>query len=160
MAEAVNANYTLDADKRLREQFHAVITVDNKPIYDHTLGDGIVVKDTRVAVDMLLVRRDIRDTNMELRWVDTRQMIADALTKTNADPSFLRFLFKHDEYIVVQEDRSLQWRQKERELRIGAKERAQWMSKGHVKSQATIEPHSYREHRSAGLSYCGKDAPL
>ena len=35
---------------------------------DHASGDGIVVKDTRMAV---LVRTDIRDTNIALRWVDT-----------------------------------------------------------------------------------------
>ena len=136
---AVYSNYTLQEDKKLRETFRTVVTVDNKPIYDHTLGDGVVVKDKRVAIDMLLVRRDIRDTNMELRWVDTRQMIADSFTKTTADPSFLRFLFKHGEYIVVQEDRSLQWRLQEREKRKEARGRDLKMSKGRVKAPSIIE---------------------
>ena len=101
LAEALYSEYTLQSDKKLRETFHTGATVDNKPIYDHTMGEGIVVKDKRVAIDMLLVRRDIRNTNMQLRWVDTRQMIADSLTKTTADPSFLRFLSRYGEYVLV-----------------------------------------------------------
>ena len=38
------------------------MTIDNKPIYDHSIGDGVVVKDKRMAIDMLIVRRDIRKT--------------------------------------------------------------------------------------------------
>ena len=49
MAEALHQDYTLETDKQLREKIHAVVTIDNKPIYDHTHGDGIVVKDKRVA---------------------------------------------------------------------------------------------------------------
>ena len=123
MAEAVNPEYSLEADKKCREAFRAVVTVDNKPIYDHTNGDGIIVRDKRMAIDMLLVRRDIRESNMVLRWVETKQMIADPLTKVGADPSFLRFIFKQGEYVLVKEDRSLQWRVRERELKKGAKEK-------------------------------------
>ena len=80
-AEAVFPEYTLEEDAKYREWFRAVITVDNKPIYDHAQGDGIVVKDKHLAIDMLLVRRGIRRNNMCSRWVDTRQMIVDASTK-------------------------------------------------------------------------------
>ena len=76
---------------------------------------------------MLLVRRDIRSNNLTLRWVDTKQMIADCLTKTTADPSFLRFVFKQGEYVVVKENRSLEWKVRERELRRGAKEKSRLM---------------------------------
>ena len=117
MAGALNPDYTLETDKYLREKFHAVVTIDNKPIYDHSHGHGFVVKDKRMAIDMRLVRRDVRSNNMTLRWVDTKQMIADCLTKTGAEPSFLRFIFKQGEYVVVKEDRSLEWRVREKELR-------------------------------------------
>ena len=54
-------------------------------------------------------------------------MIADPLTKLNADPSFLRFVMKVGEFRVVQEHKSLEWRSREREARKGARalERAQ-----------------------------------
>ena len=107
LAEALHMEHDLKRDKELRENFKVIVTVDNKPIYDHTHGDGIVVRDKRMAIDMLLVRRDFRENNMVLRWVDTRQMLAYCLTKTSADPNFLRFVFKHREFIVVKESRSL-----------------------------------------------------
>ena len=91
LAEALHSECDLTGDKELREKFKVVVTVDNKPIYDQSHGDGIVIRDKRMAIDMLLVRRDFRENNMVLRWVDTRQMPADCLTKTSADPNFLRF---------------------------------------------------------------------
>ena len=87
MAEAMNPEYSLEADKKCREPFRAVVTVDNEPIYDHTNGDGIIVKDKRIAIDMLLVRRDIRESNMALRWVETKQMIADRLQRSAPTPA-------------------------------------------------------------------------
>ena len=27
-----------------------VVTIDNRPIFDHTMGDGIVIKDKRMAI--------------------------------------------------------------------------------------------------------------
>ena len=122
--------------KELRERFRVVVTIDNKPIYDHTHGDGIVVKDKRMAIDMLLVRRDFRENNMVLRWVDTRQMVADCLTKLTADPSFLRFVFKQGKFIIGKEDRSLEWRARERVLKREAREKSgtQGKKKGCVKS--------------------------
>ena len=137
LAEAVFEDYKLEKDQEYRERFRMVVTIDNKPIYDHSQGDGVIVKDKRTAIDMLLVRRDLRTTNTVLRWVDTRQMIADALTKITADPGFLRFVFKVGEYRVVHEDRSLEWRSRERELKNkGARglHRTQESKKGCVKA--------------------------
>ena len=130
--------YDLTRDKELREKFKVIVAVDNKPIYDHTHGDGIVVRDKRMAIDMLLVRRDFRENNMVLRWVDTRQMLADCLTKTSADPNFLRFVFKHGEFIVVKESRSLEWRLRECALKKEAREKrqVQGIKKGCVKVHA------------------------
>ena len=132
-AEARFPEYDLAQDQLFREKIKTIITIDNKPIYDHTQGDGIVVKDKRLAIDMLLVRRDIRRHNMILRWVDTRQMIADSLTKSSADAGFLRFVLKHGEYIVVAEQRSLDWRSQEKAKRKAAKESGQRIKKGGVK---------------------------
>ena len=98
--------------------------------------DGIVVKDKRMAVDILLIRRDIRNSIMTLPWVDTKQMIADPLTKVTADPSFLRFIMKCGEYIVVKEDGSLEWRPHEQESRREAREGVQWIKRGCEKAKA------------------------
>lgn len=100
LAEALHENYTLEKDKTLREKVPVVAVIDNKPIYDHTCGDGIVIKDKRMAIDMLTVRRDIRQNNINIRWVDTKQMIVDALTKTNASADYLLFVLRDGKYSV------------------------------------------------------------
>ena len=69
-----------------------LVTTDNNPVYDHAQGDRVVVKDLRLAIDMLLVRKDIKETNnVVLNWIDTLQMVCDVLTKTTASPDFLVF---------------------------------------------------------------------
>ena len=44
LAEALNEDYTLDQEKCLRERPRALITSENKPIFDHSQGDGAVVE--------------------------------------------------------------------------------------------------------------------
>lgn len=99
-AEALHYNYELCRDQEFREQMMMVVTCDNKPIYDHTCGDGVVVKDKRMAIEMLIVRRDIRKNNIVLRWVATKQMLVDCLTKTNAAADFMLRCLKEGRYCV------------------------------------------------------------
>ena len=88
-----------------------------------------------MAIDMLRGRRDIRSSNMVLRWVDTQQMLADSLTKTTADLGFLRYVMRFGEYVVVKGGRSLEWRLRGRQKRKEAKEKfCQGIKKGYVKS--------------------------
>ncbi len=117
-AEARNYNCRLSDDTQFRQQLEMMIVVDNKPIYDHVHGEGVVVKDKRIAIDMLLVRRDLRKTNSCLRWIDTRQILSDALTKINANADFLMFVMKFGKFVVVKENESLEWRAHERELKL------------------------------------------
>lgn len=83
-AELTQPAYTLDEDKVCRERMPMMCLIDSKPIYDHAEGDGIVVRNKREAIDMLLVRRDIRENNICLKWIETGIMLADILTKLNA----------------------------------------------------------------------------
>lgn len=93
-AEARNEKYDLKVDREFRSQLPLTLAVDKKPVYDHVNGDGIVVKDKRLAIHMLILRADLRGENADLRWVDTRQMILDVLTKMNANPEFLLHVLK------------------------------------------------------------------
>ena len=88
--------------------------MDCKPIYDHCLGEQSTIRDKRLAIEMLIVRRDLRNQNSELRWVDTRQMLSDPLTKISADCNFLRFVLKKGLLIVVEESNQLMWRKEEK----------------------------------------------
>jgi hypothetical protein len=96
--EALNPDYQLKEDKRFREKIGMVCLIDNKPIYDHQIGDGIVVKNKREAIDMLIVRRDFRENNMKLSWIETNNMLADVLTKENAPVALLLFVLRGGGY--------------------------------------------------------------
>lgn len=74
MAEALNYDYTLNIDKSLGEKIGMIITVDNRPIFDHTTGGQIVVCDKGMAIDVLIVRRDIQHKNIQLRWVESKHI--------------------------------------------------------------------------------------
>ena len=89
LGEALHSKYQLSNDKWFREKIGLIVVIDNKPIYDHTCGVGVVVKDKRMAIDMLIVRKDIRENNIVIKWVETKQMLVDALTKVNASADFL-----------------------------------------------------------------------
>lgn len=116
-AEARQHQYTLHNDKGCRQQLPMTAVVDNKPIYDHCLGDGIVVRDKRMAIDMLVVRSDLRSQSIQIRWVDTRQMIVDCLTKLGAGSDFLMFVLKFGRYVCVKEIESLAWKAQEKRQR-------------------------------------------
>ena len=94
-----------------------IAVTDNKPIYDHAHGDGVTVKDKRIAIDMIIVRNDLKNQKITLRWVDTRQMIVDSMTKMNCKPDFLLFVLRCGRYVCVEEDVSLQIKAQEREVR-------------------------------------------
>ena len=96
--EALNPDYQLKEDKRFSEKIGMVCLIDNKPIYDHQIGDGIVVKNKREAIDMLMVRRDFRENNMKLSWIETNNMLADVLTKENAPVALLLFVLRGGGY--------------------------------------------------------------
>ena len=110
-AEALQSDYVLREDKMRRQHFEMVAITDNKPIFDHVQGDGVVVKDKRMAIDMLVVRADLKSR------VDTRQMIVDALTKMNAKPDFLLFVLRYGRYVCVEESVSLNYKALERSMR-------------------------------------------
>ena len=61
-AKARRPDYTLQNDLEFRNQTPLLVATDNKPSYDHSQRDGIVVK--RVAIDMLLLQSDSEDNNV------------------------------------------------------------------------------------------------
>ena len=63
---------------------------------------------------MLVVRADLRSQKITLRWVDSRQMLVDSLTKMTAGPDFLLFTMKYGKYICVDEGQTLEWKAQER----------------------------------------------
>ena len=97
-AEAVYEDYDLHQDFEYRRKVPLIAAIDNKPIYDHVHADGAAIKDKRMAIDMLLVKRDIARDNIILRWIDTKQMLCDCMTKTSVPPDLLRAVLKSSKY--------------------------------------------------------------
>ena len=120
-AEIRFPQYQMEEDKQWRERMSMMIVVDNKPMYDHVQGEGVIIKDKRIAIDMLLLRRDLLATNATMRWIDTRQMLSDAMTKVNANVDFLLFVLRFGRFVVVRECQSLEWRSQERLLKASSK---------------------------------------
>ena len=90
LVEATHPSYKLENDQVLRDRVGMTATIDNRPIYDHAVGDGIVVRDKRMA------------NNIALRRVDSKHMLADSLTKLNASADWLLlFVFRCGRYSVT-----------------------------------------------------------
>lgn len=134
-AEFTQVGYRLCDDRQARQQLEMLVVTDNKPVFDHCQGDGGTIKGKRTAIDMLLIKAELRSQQMTMRWVDTRQMIVDCLTKLSANPDFLCFVLRFGVYVVVQEGVSLQWKAQERLQ----KKMASPSSKGYVKGHANGE---------------------
>lgn len=98
IGEALNKDYTLENDKHFRNQIELIITIDNRPIFDHSIGDGVIIRNKREAIDMLLVRREIKQNNIYLRWVETSNMLSDCLTKPTAAAGLLLSVLRGDFY--------------------------------------------------------------
>ena len=45
-----------------------------------------------------MVRRDFRENNMKLSWIETNNMLADVLTKENAPVALLLFVLRGGGY--------------------------------------------------------------
>lgn len=74
--------------------------------------------DRRTALDIVIIREARRRMFSSLRWIPTDRMIADAMTKENADAlDLLRACVKAGKYQINPEDNVLEWRALERETR-------------------------------------------
>jgi hypothetical protein len=157
-AEAMHENYTLETDANYRNELAMVATIDNKPVYDHVHGDGVVVKDKRLAIDMLIVKRDVNAENIHLRWIDTRQMLCDTLTKSSAPADLLRTVLRTGKYIIVEEKDMLVQKEQERldrqqrqQQKKKKKDTPREQQQGTSKTSKQHEPQANNKNNSTDL---------
>jgi len=99
--------------KELEEEAKMVMATavaDNKPIFDYIKSQGFSrsgMKDKRSYIDALNILEETQEGGVELRWVDTKQMLADGLTKMNADTTLLRMVVSGTPYGLKEEDEIL-----------------------------------------------------
>ena len=110
--EAVYAKYELQDDKSWSNKVQLTAVVDCKPVYDHTKSSTVSLKDKRMAIEMLLVKNDIKVHNITLKWIATKQMIVDVLTKLGAPMSLLLRVLREACFILKEDEVVHQWAEK------------------------------------------------
>ena len=79
---------------------------DCKSLYDHLTSPSSVSKcdDKRVSIDLAILRQCMASCHLEVRWCPSQLMLADGLTKDQADPSeLLRAALQLGEYQLNRE---------------------------------------------------------
>jgi hypothetical protein len=59
-------------------------------------------KERRTLLDVLAVREALQRTHNHLRWVPTRHMLADALTKSGVDTTYLSTVLQQGRFSLVE----------------------------------------------------------
>ena len=90
--------------------------VDSKSLYD-ALGKltstSAYIADKRTAIDLSVIKHDLSETSGVIRWIDTRAMLADPLTKCHPG-GYLRYVMGCGRWSVVEEGVALQRKALER----------------------------------------------
>ena len=105
--EVKDNNYNLENALNQTPKIPIIAVTDNKPLYDHIHGDHNVCQDKRLAIEILLLRRDIEKYGVCLRWIDTKQMLVDSMTKTKIKPYLMRHVIKEGSYAIMEEQSML-----------------------------------------------------
>ena len=102
--------------------------VDAKSLFDYLSKETIGGQDKRTAIEIQIIRQDLRQLQGEIRWVDHPAMLADPLTKVKGSTQPLLELLNTGEFSISAEAESLKRRQDHRDsggsnakLRAGVK---------------------------------------
>lgn len=112
--EAMVENYDLTVDEEKVNSIPIIAVTDNKPLYDHIHADHGICQDKRLAIEILLLRRDVRKYNVILRWIDTAQMLVDCMTKTKVKPQLMRHVLATGKYAIMEENAMLEAKRAQR----------------------------------------------
>ena len=96
--------------------------VDSKSLYDAVNKCSSTVafaSDKRTAIDLSVVKSDLAETAGRVRWIDTRSMLSDPLTKVKPG-DYLRHVIRTGQWAIVEEGHALQQKALERERRPDA----------------------------------------
>ena len=102
-----------------------ISVTDSKSLYDSLRKEACPAaqfSDKRVAIDISVLRDEFRHQGGCIRWIDTRAMIADSLTK-DCLPGYLRYIMEHGRWAIFEEGVALQRKALERkdiQKKVGA----------------------------------------
>ena len=77
---------------------------DCKSLYDLLHKRGTVPSERRLVIDIEALRDDLESNNVRSKWVSTRQMLADCLTKDDPRAAdYLKFVLRTGRYCIVED---------------------------------------------------------
>ena len=88
--EAVFGAYSIESDKVFSPRIPLCVLIDSKPVFDHCNSEVVTIKDKRLAIEMLLMKKEFQKEGLFLRWQPTYAMLGDVLTKFNAPKELIR----------------------------------------------------------------------
>ena len=93
--------------------------VDSKSLFDAVnkcASATTYVSDKRTAIDLSVIKTDLSETSGKIRWIDTRAMISDPLTKPHPG-AYLRYVIEQGKWSIMEEGHALQAKALERQLK-------------------------------------------
>ena len=115
--EVLNSEYDLDNQEELTHDIDIIACTDNKPLFDHVRNDTGMVHDKRQAIEVLLLRRDIKMHRVHIRWIDTKQMPVDCMTKLSVRPTLSRHVLQQSTYAIMEEQEMLNAKRAQRQYK-------------------------------------------
>lgn len=107
--EAIYHGYDLKEDLSWTSRLPITLVVDSKPAFDHIRGQTMTIRDKRLAIEMLLMKRDVAREGVELRWLPTEHMLVDGLTKIGAPMELLRKALVEGRMTLKEDPVIFQW---------------------------------------------------
>ena len=103
--------------RRESQKLPFLAAVDSKSLFDAASklsSPTSYVSDKRTAIDLAVIKADIMETSGKIRWIDTRAMISDPLTKIHHG-GYLRYVMGSGYWSIVEEGVALQRKLLERQ---------------------------------------------
>lgn len=88
----------------------SLAVVDAKSLYDQLCKETIGGQDKRTAIEIQIIREDLRSLQGQIRWVDHQAMIADGLTKVKGSNEALYRVLKSGTFQLTAENVQMQAR--------------------------------------------------
>ncbi|OLQ01053.1 hypothetical protein AK812_SmicGene16199 [Symbiodinium microadriaticum] len=114
--EAFHGMMSAEDWRREAQKLPFLAAVDSKSLYDAAnklSSTTAYISDKRTAIDLAVIKNDVQQTAGTIRWIDTRAMIADQLTK-NHPGHYLRHVLTTGSWSIVEEGTALQRKALER----------------------------------------------
>eukprot|EP00913_Durusdinium_trenchii_P035579 g33295.t1 len=89
----------------------SLAVVDAKSLYDHLSRETIGGSDKRTAIEIQIVRDDLRNLQGQVKWVEHMAMIADGLTKVGGSNVALRKVVMSGMFSIKPTDDAMQLRE-------------------------------------------------